>query len=175
MTPTLIPSNHISVYPKDAETKFIFEPYLSSCPFTSVLPENLFTSVALTRTPIFGVELDPNRVYSAFIKGAEIWLDSYSEIKDMIITLESPELELRHKQILEQSQTQSVYPNYVPHLALAFDVPNFSSRNRWWFNQVIEDFTTKYVGRLIRLHGENLQSSSGIVLEETLVIQNPTL
>ena len=128
---TFVPNNSLVVYPKDTETRFIFEPYLSQAPYTPVRADQLFVSVALALSPLEGIRVDPDRVYSAFIKGAEIWWDSFSNIKDLIVTLESDDLEIRHNEALVSSNANSVYLQYTPNIALAFDIPNSTPRNRW--------------------------------------------
>ena len=175
---TFIPNNSLNVYPKDEETKFIFEPYLRSAPYDAVRPDQLFVSIALAVGALEGITIEPDRVYSAFITGAEIWWDSYSDIKDLIITLESEELNIRHFEALARSNALSVYPEYKPHITLAFDIPNSNSRNRWWTNQIIQDFNTTHKGKLIRLSGEQLNSTSGIIeqlQDGSVVIDQPTL
>lgn len=175
---TFIANNSLSVSPKDTETRFIFAPYLRQSPYTSVPPEQLSVNIALARGSLDASSINPDRVYSAFIKGAEIWWDSYSDIKDLIITLESEELEQRNAEVLNRAGVNSVYPIYTPHMVLAFDIPNSTSRNRWWTNQVIEDFNTKHKGKLIRLTNEELNSTSGVVPtnpNDQLIIDQPTL
>lgn len=156
-----IPNNHLFVTPLEQETRFLFQPYLVSCPFRSIRADELYASILFADKSLVDVPLRPDQTYSAFIKGAEIWWDSYVGIKDLVIMLDSPELEARRKEVLELSGARSAYPDYLPHIAIAFDIPNSTPKNRWWVNQVLQEFSTKHKGKLIRLSGETIQSSTG--------------
>ncbi len=175
-----IPNNHLFVTPLAQEIEFLFKPYLVSSPFKALLPEELHASVLFADRSLVNTPLMPAQIYSAFIKGAEIWWDTYSGIKDLIILLDSPDLEKRHNEVLAVSGAHSAYPAYSPHMAISFDIPNSTSRTRWWVNQIIQDFSTKHKGKLIRFSNETLQSSTGNFPttsqdSEPITLQQPTL
>lgn len=177
---TFIPNNHLFVTPLEQEVEFIFKPYLVSSPFRALRPEELHTSIVFADRSLTDVPLRPEQTYSAFIKGAEIWWDTYTGIKDLIIMLDAPELEARNQEVLKTSGARSAYPTYTPHIALAFDIPNSTPKNRWWINQILQDFATKHKGKLIRFSGETLQSSTGVfpvtdAQTEQVTISQPTL
>ena len=175
-----IPNNHLFVTPLEQETRFLFTPYLVSCPYRAVRPEEMYASILFADRSLAGIPTRPEQVYSAFIKGAQIWWDPVAGIKDLIILLDSPELEARRNEVLEASGSKSANAEYSPHIALAFDIPNSTIRNRWWVNQVIQDFSTKHKDRLIRFSGETIHSSTGSFPiddsnSQTINIQQPTL
>ena len=158
-----IPNNHVAVRPMDAEVKLLLEPYVRQCPFRSERPENLHATIVYARSPIPERLIQPGNVYTAVIAGAKIWYDPYMEIKDVVILLDSLDLIERANQILSESNVQSVYDTYVPHMTLAYDIPNTNHRYRWWTNDVIERFNTRYKGTVIRFSEEFLEDSAGNV------------
>lgn len=159
----VIANNHVAVRPMDEEVKMLLEPYLRQCPFNAERPENVHATIAYTETSIQASLIDPSKVYTATITGAQSWFDRYMGIKDFVITLESPDLIARHNELIEASGTKSVYDDYVPHIVLAYDIPNSTPRNRWWINDVIEQFNTRYKGTVIRFSGEYIEDSAGNV------------
>lgn len=158
-----IPNNHVAVKPLDTEVRLLLEPYLRQCPFRAERTEDLHSTIAYTQTSIPTELVDPAAVYTGVITGAQIWFDKYLGIKDMVILLDSPSLVDRHNKLLSLSGAESVYDDYVPHITIAYDIPNSSSRYRWWINDVIERFATRYKGTVIRFSGEYIEDSAGNV------------
>lgn len=161
MSLVTLKNNHVSVSLLDSEVKFIFDPYLRSAPFRAVRPENLYATIAYADGSIPETLLRPDDTYTATIKGAQIWWDSYLGIKDLVVLLDSPDLEKRHTEILHGTGIGSVYEAYVPHITLAYDIPNATSRYRWWINNILEVFDTKLKGTVLRLGSERLKDSAG--------------
>jgi len=163
MSLTTIPNNHVAVKPLDSEVRMLIEPYIRQCPFRAERPEDLHCSVAYAQSSIPTSMIDPNAVYTGVIIGAQIWFDQYLGIKDMVILLDSKDLVDRHNKLLSDAGVASVYDDYVPHITIAYDIPNSSSRYRWWINDVIERFATRYKGTVIRFSGEYIEDSAGNV------------
>jgi hypothetical protein len=161
----LVPDNHLFAKLMLPEAKFIFEPYLDQAPYTTVWPEDLRVSIAYSVNPMINLIVQPEAIYSGFIDRAELWYDTYMNTKSLIIKLESPDLVARHKEVMAQTGAKSVYPEFIPHMTLAYSVPPTTRRNRWFTNQVINDFATKYRGQLLRFSGETLEASQGYINE----------
>lgn len=161
MSISAIPKNHVFARLQDEEVRLLFKPYLSQSPFRSVEPEDLTTTILCAEGSVSENLLRPEAIYTATVVGAQTWWDSYLGVKDIVILLDSPDLLKRHAQIKDQSGLNSVYDTYVPHIVLAYDIPNPTPRNRWWFNEILQQFSTRYKGTVIRFSDESVEDSAG--------------
>ena len=155
-----VPNNNVYVSPEPESVSYLFNEYLKSAPFKSCKLEDLPCTIVHAGTSIDPAKLiGESSEYKAIICGAQIWLDPYLTTKRIVVILDSPELEARHEQILQLCGVKSLRTKFVPHITLAYDIPNSTRRNRWWVNQIINDFDTKYKGTILALSKEQIGSS----------------
>lgn len=155
----IIANNHVSVSLADQDAKTMLGNYLQSSPMPARRSvDDLHVTILFSEAPISNFNLRSDGIYSAFITGAALWVDPYKQITDLVVTLDSPDLVLRRQTILAELG-QSPDWNYEPHLTLAYDMPPRNESYRWWVNEVLNAFNSRYKGQLIRLNNESLSST----------------
>lgn len=152
----LIGDNHVAVKPLP-DSWALFAPYLKTAPFRVVTEEDVHSSIIYSTTPISGYEPRPYNIYEAKIIGCKVWYDDYMGIKDLIVELDSPALKIRHQQILTDYGVESFYKEYVPHLTLAYDIPDYDRSYKWFINEMIDLCATRYRGQILRFSGEYIE------------------
>ena len=157
----LVKNNHVAVKPTP-EAMAILAPYLSQGPFTMTREDVLHVTTVYSRVPLRGFE-PSTQEFKATIQSCQVWYDPYMGIKDLVIVLQSPELEVRQRELSEKYGSESVYESYLPHLTLAYDIPDTNPKYRWFINEMMEVFSTRLKGTVLKFNQEYLESSSGII------------
>lgn len=152
----------INVKPLEADIRWSIEPYLKSCPFRTgcVVAYDLHLTVFHATAPIVGIKPDANKVYSGKIAGVEQWYNPVAKIRNIVLRIDSPELQQRFQQI-QQADNKSVYEVFSPHISLAYDIPQNAHRYRWWFNDLANQFNKlgRYFGNTIRFSNEHFEDA----------------
>jgi len=133
---------------------------VSQCPFNNpVKAEDFRVTLLYSKTSIENF-VPENKMHNTVITGASIWYDDYYGINSLVITLDAPTLHNRRQEIIKQYNAMPLSENYVPHITLVYNLPPWKRpKYRWWVNQVIDNFEMNYKNKIIRLYGEEIQST----------------
>lgn len=156
----MIENNHVFVSLPEDEQK-LFAPYLKESPFPNSKSDTSFlhSSIIYAKSEIVDFEPRPEP-YTATISGAEMWFDPYTGISDLVVLLDAPQLVARNAEIRNLYGVESFYETYVPHIALVYDVPSDHRKYKWFINEVVEVFTGRLKGQVLRLINETCESST---------------
>jgi len=140
--------------------KLIFEPYLTVAPYHVVSAENLSVDILDTNAN-FCPQFLPNEKLGATIIGTDVLWNRFTGVKQLVLKLESQELQDFRKDVVAQyiksgfaldAEKEILLEQvYNPKIYLCYDISNSNFRNRWWTNQVLNDFNEKWVNTFIML------------------------
>jgi len=157
----VIQNNHVAVS-LVAEDEKIMASIMQGCPIQRpVRPEDLECTIIYADKPIYDFVPQPGIVHSAVITGAQMWYDPVMKIRDLVVTLDAPTLVARRDEIMRTYGVESLYgEHYFPHMALVYNMPDFSSSYKWWINNILNDFNGKYKNFVLRFDNETIESTS---------------
>lgn len=126
-----------------------------------VTPNNYAATIIYSKQVIPNTFVpDTKLIHKATIVGSRIWYDPYYRINSLIIALECPSLEARRKEIIDTHKIDPVYPEYIPHITVSYNLPPIWRRKyRWWINQFVDTFEMRHRGAVIELKNETIDST----------------
>ncbi len=114
--------NQLNVYPTP-ETLDYFSSVLSGSPLDLDL-QAFSIEVTLSADDI---EAEPDRQYQVMPTGLRIWYDSHIQQSSLILSLTSPDLLQRAKELVEQGVLREWHDYYFPYLVIRPGMPSLSS------------------------------------------------
>lgn len=146
VTVKTVPKGMLICKPTKRDLDLFLKAIVLDCPFPSVLrPEELHVSIFRSKEPMEDLIPEKNNSFEAVIRTAQHWKNPVTGLNSIILLLDSPDLEERNAELDKK------YPNfykldevnkYKPHITLVQGVPPHSERNRWWFNNLIDKFSS---------------------------------
>lgn len=79
-----------------------------------------------------GLEIDPDRVYSAQAINLNVFYDTHLQRSNLIATLVSSDLQDRAKELVSEGVVRAFYDWYVPYLVIKRGMPPLSRHFRTW-------------------------------------------
>lgn len=162
----IIQDSYVFVKPIAYDVEYNIVPFLKSCPLqgkTPVREEDLHLTLCRTKQPLYHFKPHSEVIYEGRVKGAEVWLSPLTKKSNLVILIDSPELVERRREILEKTKSEDMYPVFVPHITMAYDLPANYPNARWWKNEILTKFNktlgSNYFGLKIRFKGEQVGSS----------------
>jgi hypothetical protein len=156
----MVAHNHVAIKPPPYLHQVLVKLFEGTS-VRAVAADMFHATIFYSKVPLMTFTPDPAKEFQAQLAGSRIWYDSYMGCHNLIVNLDSPDMEERNKEIEEKYNGVSVYPVYVTHLTMVYDIPMTHKRISILnaFTDYMEDYL---IGETITLTGEYLESTSGL-------------
>lgn len=150
--------DHVIVVPTP-ETSNEIQLYMKGCPFDHQTADTWHVTLYVGQSEIPRSILQYGRVYRAKGLGVDYWYDNQLQRTNLVITMESEDLQRRHEEIMLQTGIMPTAKEFVPHLTLVYGLPQLSPSIKSFKNSLA--MTMHRLGDTLMFTGETLVDSGG--------------